>query len=318
MSDLVTIFTEIILPIFVLVAGGALLEKRFKLDITTLSRLSFYVFVPALLFKALVESTLQFDKLAVVAGFQTALITAMFLTGMVTGKVMRLGERAYPAFLLAAVFCNSANFGIPLVQLAFPDNPSTATGYQAINIMIQNLSTFTLGLVIVNHGRARIGESLKHTLRFPFIYVIVGALVLKYLDWHTVVMNWPWFWNPIKYAGNGLVAMALLTLGVQIAKTPRIRRLGALVMANFLRLAIAPAIAYLLVRVLEMLGLVTAGTMLAQLLVISAAGPSAVNTVLISLEFDSEPEFAASAVFYSTLFSALTVAVTIFLVRRYV
>ena len=315
MASLVRILSQIILPIFVLVGAGVALERRFKLDVATMSKLSFYVFIPALLFKALVESTLEFDLLGVVAAFQVALILVMFLAGLAVTKALRLDTRLSSAFLLAAVFCNSANFGIPLVQLAFPANASTAVGYQAITIMVQNLSTFSLGIIIVNHGRAAMADSLRHTLKFPFVYVIVAALVLKYYD--VPVMDWNWFWKPVKYAGDGLVAVALLTLGIQIAKTPRVRRVGTLVAAILVRLVFAPAAAFVLVEVCGLLGLVDPHSMLGRLLVIAAAGPAAVNTVLISLEFESEPEFAAAAVFYTTLLSAATVAATIFLVQRF-
>jgi predicted permease len=312
---MIQILTTIIAPIFVLIIAGVALERRFKLDVGTISKLTFYVFVPALLFKALTESSIDFDQLAVVAGFQVALIFVMLLLSLAVAKSMRLEGRISSAFLLAAVFCNSANYGIPLVQLAFPENPSGAVSFQAITIMIQNLSTFSLGLVIVNHGRAELSESLKHTFKFPFLYVVIAALVLKRFD--VPVTEWGWFWHPIKYAGDGLVAVALLTLGIQIAKTPRVSHLRALVAANVVRLVAAPVAAWVLVELGAMIGLIEVHSMLARLLVIAAAGPSAVNTVLISLEFKSEPEFAASAVFYSTLLSAASVAITVFLVLKF-
>jgi len=306
------IVSEIILPIFVLVGAGVAVERRFRLDVNTISKLTFYVFIPALLFTALTESRLEFDKLAVVAAFQVALILVMLAVSAVAAKAMRLSGALYSAFLLAGVFCNSANFGIPLVQLAFPENPGTAVSYQAITIMVQNLLTFSLGLVIVNQGRGSMAESLRHTLRFPFLYVVVAALVLKYYD--VPVMDWTWFWSPVKFAGDGLVAIALLTLGIQIAKTPKTAHVRALTAANLVRLVAAPAAAFGLVWLSSRIGLLDFHSMLARLVVIAAAGPSAVNTVLISLEFKSEPEFAAAAVFYSTLFSAISVTVTIFLV----
>lgn len=307
-----TIFSQIVLPIFVLVAAGVALEKRFRLDVNTMSKLSFYVFVPALLFKALTESAIEFDKLAVVAAFQVALILVMTLVSVAAGKAMRLSGKLYSAFLLATIFCNSANFGIPLVRLAFPEDPDTAVSYQAITIMVQNLSTFSLGLIIVHHGRGTLAESIGHTLRFPFLYVVVAALALKYYD--IPVRDWAWFWNPVKFAGDGLVAMALLTLGIQIAKTPKVRQTRELVAANLVRLALAPAAAFLLVWLSSLAGLLDIHSMLARVVVIAAAGPSAVNTVLISLEFDGDSEFASAAVFYTTLFSLVSVTITIFLV----
>ena len=317
MAAFLRIVAQIIAPIFVMVGAGVALERRFKLDVGTISKLTFYFFIPALLFKALTESTLQFEKLAVVAGFQIALVFVMLILSLAVSKAMKLDRRMSSAFLLAAVFCNSANYGIPLVQLAFPENPSLAVSYQTITIMVQNLTTFSLGLAIANHGKAEVRESLKQTLRFPFLYVVVAALVMKYFDWDKVVMDWPWLWNPVKYAGDGLVAIALLTLGIQIAKTPKVKAAKALVAANVVRLAVAPAVAFAIVYACGYIGLMDPHGMLARLVVIAAAGPSAVNTVLISLEVNGEADFAAASVFYSTILSGLSVAVTIFLVQNY-
>ena len=53
----------------------------------------------------------------------------------------------------------------------------------------------------------------------------------------------------------------------------------------------------------------------AQVMVICAAAPSAVNTVLLAIEYRSDPEFASQTVFLSTLLSALTMPVVIALVQ---
>jgi malate permease and related proteins len=315
MEHFLVILKNIILPIFMLVGLGALVEKKFKLDIATISKLNFYVFVPALLFTALVESKLPFGQLAYVAGFQLVLILVLLGINAGVAKSMSLNGGLSAAFLMATVFCNSGNFGLPLVQLAFPEDPNTAAGYQAITIMVQNLSTFTIGLLIIGHGRAPMSDSLKETMKLPFVYVIAAALLVK--NFQIPVQDSKWLWNPIKYASDGLIAVALITLGVQIAKTPKVKRIGMLTIANFMRLAVAPIAAFALVKLLILIGVPGFDGLLGKLVVVASSGPSAVNTVLISLEFKNEPDFAASAVFYSTLFSAITVALTIFLVQGF-
>lgn len=57
-----TYFTHILLnnviPLTVMIALGAWLYRAFKLDIKTLSKLNFYLFSPAIVFKMLYESEL--------------------------------------------------------------------------------------------------------------------------------------------------------------------------------------------------------------------------------------------------------------------
>ena len=309
MTELYFILLEIILPIFVLVGAGIYLERRFKLDIATMSKLNFFIFVPALLFKALIESSLEFESLVMVALFQVALITVLLAVNWGVTKAVGLDGALRSAFLLATAFCNSGNFGVPLIALAFADAPDKAVSYQSITLMVQNLLTFTLGLLIVGHGRTTVRESVGSAMKLPFVYVIVAALTLRHFD--VPVRDWPWVWVPISRSAEGLVAVALLTLGIQVAKTPRIKHVRALSAAVVMRLVAAPLVAFGLVKLFGFTG------MLAHVVVIASAGPAAVNTVLIGLEYDNEPDFAASAVFYTTLLCGLTVALTIYLVRHF-
>ena len=50
-------------------------------------------------------------------------------------------------------------------------------------------------------------------------------------------------------------------------------------------------------------------------LVLAAGAPTAVNTMLLALEFDTEPEFAANAVVVTTSLCGLTITALLFLIR---
>jgi predicted permease len=56
---------------------------------------------------------------------------------------------------------------------------------------------------------------------------------------------------------------------------------------------------------------------LAWVLVIGASGPTAIASAVVAIEFKNRPDFAASAVFLSTLGAGLTVPLVIFLVRAF-
>jgi len=77
----------------------------------------------------------------------------------------------------------------------------------------------------------------------------------------------------------------------------------------FLKLLVAPCIGVALTFLLGLDGL------LAQVLIISTSMPTAVNVMLLCLEFDNNPDYAARAVFYSTLLSPVTVTLTISIAR---
>jgi len=93
--------------------------------------------------------------------------------------------------------------------------------------------------------------------------------------------------------------------------TLRSHRLSrALLLALLLRLCAGPLLGFLLVWLLGIRGF------LAPAIVVSTSFPTAVNSALLAMEFDNEPDFAAASVFYSTLLSAITVSFVIFAVRR--
>jgi predicted permease len=50
-------------------------------------------------------------------------------------------------------------------------------------------------------------------------------------------------------------------------------------------------------------------------LLISSAALSSVNSALLCLQFDNHPNYVAKTVFYSTLLSAITMTVVIFLAQ---
>jgi hypothetical protein len=77
----------------------------------------------------------------------------------------------------------------------------------------------------------------------------------------------------------------------------------------FLRLLIGPAVGVALVYAMGLRG------HLAEMLVISTSTPTAVNCMLLCLEFDNHPDFAAKAVLYSTVLSPVTVTLAIFLAQ---
>ncbi|EDY18979.1 putative permease [Chthoniobacter flavus Ellin428] len=111
------------------------------------------------------------------------------------------------------------------------------------------------------------------------------------------------------YISEGLVAFALITLGVQLSQTKVRQSLPRLGWALGLRLLIAPGIAAALVPIFGFKG------QEATIMIVSSSFPTAVNTALIAHEFNADSQFAAAAVFYSTLLSMFTVTLLIAFLR---
>ena len=142
---------------------------------------------------------------------------------------------------------------------------------------------------------------LKSILFMPMTLAMLAAVGMRALAlpaWKPVMLSF-------QVLAQGFVPLALLTLGVQLANT-RIKLAALDVgLSSALRLLLAPVLAWGLVRLWGI------GGVAAQVFIICSAAPSAVNTVLLAIEFGGDPEFASQSVLTSTLLSALTVPVVI-------
>ena len=205
------------------------------------------------------------------------------------------------------MFYNSGNYGIPVAQLAF-GGAALPLQVQAAMVMMQNISNFTIGLFLIAGGRGgRARDTLREVFRLPMIYVLVVAGGMRALHIGVPLpIN-----TALHYIEGALVPVAVVTLGAQMAglQAPRFGR--ALLLSLALRLVAAPVVGFGLVWALGIRGL------LGEALMVSTSFPTAVNSALLALQFDNEPEFAAAAVFYSTLASALTVSATIWVARAW-
>ncbi|MEJ6950731.1 AEC family transporter [Natronospora cellulosivora (SeqCode)] len=115
------------------------------------------------------------------------------------------------------------------------------------------------------------------------------------------------FWPSLEYLQNGLIPVALLTLGTQLYRTKFSFKNKDVYIASITRLLGGPILAFLLLNLMGIDGV------MAQVLFISSSVPSAVNTALIAVEFNNEPDFASQVVMTSTLLSAITLTIVIYL-----
>jgi predicted permease len=54
----------------------------------------------------------------------------------------------------------------------------------------------------------------------------------------------------------------------------------------------------------------------AQAIIVSTSFPTAINSALLAIEYNNEPDYAAATVFYSTLISSATVSLVIYAVTH--
>lgn len=305
LSNLSIIFTEIILPVFILITIGVILQRKFKLDLYTLAKINIYYLSPALIFIKLYESVFS---PAVFFGVILFCLLFVFLLYVLSSLVAQFSKMEKPkklTFANSIVFYNSANYGIPVNDLVFKHDPF-AMSIQVIVAAFQNTFLFSYGVVSLKSVSIGKWRAILDYFKMPLFYAMTLGILLNIFN-----VSLPEFLlTPISYISDALIAIALLTLGAQIAHIRVSFAYLPLYLSMFFRLLIGPAIA--------LAGLWLAGIngVVAQALLISTAMPTSVNSSIVAQEYNNEPEFAAQAVIGSTLLSSITLTLVIYTALR--
>jgi predicted permease len=231
------------------------------------------------------------------------------------------GRRA--AVLMTVIFFNSGNFSIPLQKLAFAPwgRGDEAAGLQVVIMLVQNVAMFTFGILLASGGREHRSwrATARHVVRFPPLYALAAALATLYLRsalgdrGPEVARALSPFWAATRMASDAFMAIALVTLGAQLATVGRRQAGEPLALPVLLRLAAGPLAGLVIVLILSRW--MTLDPLTAQVMRIAACAPTALNSVLLCMEFDNHPAMVARVVLWTTLIAPVVVTVAIAFAR---
>jgi predicted permease len=309
--SLSVIFLTVLLPILIMIALGALINRRGRIQIDSLNQITIYLLVPSFLFEQIYDCQLTWSDIAQITwgGF----LPVFLLGGMLWAIYAWRGYAASTtsALLLGCLVYNAGNFGLPVTELFYQQHPQIFVGMdgegvavQAMLIMLSNISVWLIGYGVIAFGKGQGLAGLLGFFRLPMIYTVAAAFAVR----ETGAEVPQFLLIPITLLAEATVPVMLLTLGAQLAKNaqwPNWQLIG-------------PAMAVKLLALPALTGLIAWGLGIwpwpgAQL-VIAAAAPTAVNTLIISLELGGDSRTAADCVFWTTIGSVFTVTAILVLV----
>ncbi len=318
---LLDIFASAVLPVVAVAAVGFVLGRVAEVDTGGLNTVAVYVLTPALVFDSVATTSLPAGALATIAVGVVAFTLAMTALAEGVGRLLGDREPLLSAFVLACVFSNSGNYGIPLSEFAFGTaGRSTA----AVFLTVQSVLMYTLGIYVAARSSGRAGLSgVRRVLAVPLVYAVVAALLARRFD--LVPPAESTAMETVGMVGDAAIPVVLLILGIELADTDYGAALGNVARPVAVKTALAPLVGAGVALALA------AGPPLpgfgepavARTFVLETATPTAVTPLILLVEFGDETtiggvsaaEYVGTAVLVSTLVSVPVLTVLISLLR---
>lgn len=299
-------FFIILFPIFSIFIVGFIAQKVLKFDVANLSKMSLYVLSPFLAFKTFYTHTLTSDYFIYIAYIFGLCFSLVFIVSM-WSIAMRYSVKERCALILSSCFMNNGNYGTPVLLVFFG---SLGFDLGVIMMVLQQFVMSTVGIYYAAKGSAHSDivsqkDVIKKVIRMPVAY---GAFAGIFFQLFHIPLSKS-IMTSIGMIGDSSIVIIMIILGMQLAKI-KITQLDypKLSFALTARMVISPIVAFAMVYFMPL------SPMYKQILIVLAAMPSAANTTLMSVQFDTHPELVSSATLVSTLLSLITLPIVLSLV----
>ncbi|MCP3177916.1 MAG: AEC family transporter [Desulfuromonadales bacterium] len=296
------LFVNIILPVFILIFCGYLAEKKIGLDFRTLTNCSLYLFTPALVFSSLIRQTLELSLTLNIFFFMVLYTLSLYLLVRLIAAGTAMSRENSGALVLTTVVMNVGNFGLPLAYFAFGEQ---GLHVSVLTFVLFNIPLSTLAIVVAQGGEVPLGKALINTFKIPIFHAVALAFLLKAVD-----LSVPFFvLRAVELLGDAAIPLMLVLLGMQLARTRLESQWGFLSLATIIRLAIAPLIAWAITVLLAIDGTSR------NVIILQTSTPSAVLPLLYALRFGMRPDLVAGTIFVTTLLSAGSLTIILYLLQ---
>jgi len=297
---MISVFYNIILPILLVASFGVILQKLRPSPLGFLSPALLYILSPCLVIDGIINANLPTNVSVKIVTTSITCSLVMLVLGLVIANLSKMTKDTKSSFVLASTFPNAGNMGIPISFLAFGEEGLSVA---LIIFVAQGIISWPLGTLIVARAQT-IGwkEPLIQVLKLPTLYAVPIALFIRFINF-SIPSN---LYQPIDMMADAAIPCMLLLLGYQLSNGLKEINLKDLVLLNITRLILSIPVVYLITIVFNI-------TDIAQnTLIVMAAMPTAVFTVLLATEFGTKGQYVANSVITSTLLSMITLTILIY------
>lgn len=291
--QLVTVFVNVLVPVFIVVLIGYFAGPRLGVDGRPLSKIAYYIMAPAFIFNIFSTARIELGLALRMAVFIFLVTTGCVLFAALLARLIGHRGAMVSAFVLIAAFGNIGNFGLPIISFGLGEEALLPASFY---FLILSAYGFLVGVTAAAWDKGGFRGAIRSTLTTPAILATAPALIVNYY-----AMEIPLFiQRPISIMATGMIPVMMLALGTQLGSMGRPQLSWNVVAATSARLVVGPILAFALAGIFGLTGLERGAGIL------QASMPSAVFAVLIALEYDLLPDFVTTSVLFSTLASAVT------------
>ncbi|WP_182201398.1 AEC family transporter [Paraliobacillus salinarum] len=293
-------FITVLVPIFSVFALGFIGKKLLGIEVNSVATLAIYILTPFLAFQTFYQNAIKLNHIYMFIYLALLALFTILICYMV-GFIKGWSKKQRSSFILSSSFMNNGNYGAPLVLLVFGE---TGFQYAVILMVLQQLIMSTVGIYVAAQGSQveQAYSPFKEVLKVPIIYGAIAGIIFNGLGINlaqeiTTVVN---------MVADAAIPTVMIVLGMQLATISlRKMELGNLSIALVIRLAIAPLIAFVITLFLPV------DEMVKQIMILTAAMPTAANTTMYAVKFNANPMFVSSATLISTLLSVVTLPIVL-------
>lgn len=301
--NLLEALLDTVFPVFLLAGLGYVARTVLKADVKDPAKLAVYFMTPGLVMNGILTSRLSTGEAGKIVGYVLLLTLAMILITLGLGRMLGWRPSERNAAVLSTAFMNAANYGLPVVLLAFGQDGFDRA---AIFVVVESILMYSVAVFFAARGRMDWRSALQSVFRLPLIWAAGAALTIRLAG----VSLPPFIMKPVGLLANGAIVLVVLLLGMQVASIRLTGALAKIATASFLRLVLSPVVGLVLVALLR------PDPLTARVLVLESAMPAAVNTTLLAVQFDAEPDQVSGVTLASTLLSLATVAFWVWFLQR--
>jgi len=297
---------EVIVPLSVPVAAGALLKRFTKMDTKPFTTFFLYFLTPALILDTLTNADISYGDVVTTAAFSLLNLALLWGIALAFGKLLKLPAPEQAGVTLAATLTNSVNYGLPLVLLALG---KLGLDKASVYVILQMILVNTIGVYMAARSQFSIKNAVKSVFSLPAIYAAMLAVGLQAFD-----LNLPsGVQTGVAMVAGAYAPVVLAILGAQMVGVNNAgadRNVRAGVWAGIaIRLLLSPFVAWLCLYLLKVEGVLYA------VLFILSCMPVAVNAVVLSERFNASPKLVSKCILWTTLASFLVLPVIIVYVK---